>query len=29
MQDSAVDAQYLEWIGRGADAIEPIAVVLT
>jgi uncharacterized membrane protein len=28
MQDSAGDAQYLEWIGRGADAIEAIAVVL-
>jgi uncharacterized membrane protein len=28
MQDSAADAQYLEWIGRGADAIEAIAVVL-
>jgi uncharacterized membrane protein len=28
MQDSAAGAQYLEWIGRGADAIEAIAVVL-
>src|SRR5271156_5682228 len=28
MQDSAAEAQYLEWIGRGADAIEAIAVVL-
>jgi uncharacterized membrane protein len=28
MQDSAAGVQYLEWIGRGADAIEAIAVVL-
>jgi uncharacterized membrane protein len=28
MQDLAADAQYLEWIGRGADAIEAIAVLL-
>jgi uncharacterized membrane protein len=28
MQDSAAEAQYLEWIGRGADAIEAIAVLL-
>src|SRR5271155_2698982 len=28
MQDSAAEADYLQWIGRGADAIEAIAVVL-
>jgi uncharacterized membrane protein len=28
MQDSAAAAHYLDWIGRGADAIEAIAVVL-
>jgi uncharacterized membrane protein len=28
MQDSAAEADYLQWIGRGADTIEAIAVVL-
>ncbi len=28
MQDSAATADYLRWIGRGADAIEAIAVVI-
>jgi uncharacterized membrane protein len=28
MQDLAAEAEYLQWIGRGADAIEAIAVVL-
>jgi uncharacterized membrane protein len=28
MQDSAAGAEYLQWIGRGADTIEAIAVVL-
>jgi uncharacterized membrane protein len=28
MQDPAAEAGYLQWIGRGADTIEAIAVVL-
>ena len=28
MQDSAAEAEYLQWIGRGADAIEAIAVLI-
>ena len=28
MQDSAAEAEYLLWIGRGADTIEAIAVLI-
>jgi uncharacterized membrane protein len=28
MQDTGVEAVYLQWVGRGADTIEAIAVVL-
>jgi uncharacterized membrane protein len=28
MQDTAAEAAYLQWVGRGADTIEAVAVVL-